>query len=114
ATAALLGRQIHALALLVLGAVIGLPLRAVAVDPDPPFRSVEQVADLLRAFVVGILTARGELENRPVRVLERRGVDVGRLLRRGRAEVAATRDNAHGMLILAEAPARDVELVRPL
>ena len=112
--AALFGRGVGARALLVLPAAVRLPLAAVAVDPQPALGAVEQVADLLRALVVGVDAARGELEDRAVGVLEQRRVDVRRLLRRLRSEVAARGADLHRVLVLLQAPARDVELVRAL
>ena len=78
--ARLLGRRVGARALLVLRAEVRLPFAAVAVDPDPALRPVEQVADLLRAFVVRELAARGELESRAVGVFVERRLRVRRFL----------------------------------
>ena len=49
---------------------VGLPPAAGFVDPEPALRAVEEIADPLAAFVVGVLAARGELEDRAVGVLE--------------------------------------------
>src|SRR5205809_6045037 len=70
ARAFLLRHGVAPLSLLVLWTEIRLPLLAVAVDPHPAPRPVEQIADALRAFVVGELAARGEFEDRAVPVLE--------------------------------------------
>src|SRR5207253_2312358 len=66
--------------LLVLAAQVRLPAAPVAVDPDPALAAVEQVSDLLRALVVGLDAAGGELEYLAVRVGEDRRVHVRRLL----------------------------------
>src|SRR5713101_246173 len=108
-------RDLAAGALLVLAAQVRLPGAAVAVDPDPALAAVEEVADLLRALVVGVDAAGGELQDLAVRIGEERRVDIRRLLRAAAGvEEAAGGADLHGVDLLAEAPARDVELVRAL
>src|SRR5258707_15860417 len=83
--------------LLVLAAEVGLPAPPVAVDPDPALAAVEQVPDLLRALVVGVDAAGGELEYLAVRVGEDRRVHVRRLLRTApRVEEPAPGGDLHG------------------
>src|SRR5206468_2639623 len=84
------------------------------VDPDPALGPVEEVADALGALVVGVAAAGAELEDLAVGVLEDRAVQVRRLLRRLLAEVAAAGPDPHRVLVLAEPPPRDIELVRAL
>ena len=66
------------------------------------------------ALVVGELSAGRKLEQRAVPVFEEGRVRVGNLPRRFRPEVAATRLDLSRVLVLVQAPARDVELVRSL
>src|SRR5207245_8821851 len=47
------GRRVGSRPFLVLVAEVRLPLAAVAVDPEPSLRAVKEVADPLRALVVG-------------------------------------------------------------
>src|SRR5713226_8679730 len=105
---------VSAWALLVLRAEVRLPLLPVFLDPQPALRAVEQVADLHAAFVVREAAARAELEERAVGVLEEAVLQIRRFLRRLVAEVAAGRSDLERVLLLAQAPARDVELVRTL
>src|SRR4026207_1436209 len=90
--------------------LVRLPEPAVAVDPDPSLRTVEEIADALGALVVRMAAARRDLEDRSVSILDQRRVNVRRLLRRGLAEVSADGADLDGMLLLVEPPSRDVEL----
>src|SRR3954451_12739166 len=81
AAAAALDRRLGARPFFVLRAHVRLPRAAVAVDPDPALRPVEQVADSLRPLVVRELTPRAELEDRAVAIFEEGRLNVRCLLR---------------------------------
>src|SRR5262249_44690798 len=107
-------RQLRAGSLLVLRSEVRLPRLAGFLDRQPALRAVEDVADSHAARVVREAAARPELQHQPVGVLVYRRLLVRRFLRRLLAEVAADRSNLDGMLLLLQAPARDVELMRTL
>src|SRR5204863_4160396 len=102
-------RRVGARTLFALRPEVRLPLLAGLLDPQPALRAVEEVADLHAAFVVGEATARAELEDEAVGVLEEARLQIRRFLRRFVAEIAAARSNLERMLLLLQAPARDVE-----
>ena len=99
-------------ALLVLAAEIGLP--GVAVETEPALGPVEQVADHDAVLGVGGEAPDLELDHASVGVDHLGRLGVGRLLGRSLAVEAAARADLAGMPVLAEPPAGDVPLVRPL
>ena len=114
--------------------VKGFP--GVTTDFEPALSAVKKVADLLAraAFVVGVATARFQLNNLAVRVRVGGGLSVWRLLRRPvvavgldatvnhragslslvlrEAENSPGRIHGNRVLVFIHAPARDIELMR--